>query len=386
MTMARDAAQEIAAANYPLIRQFKIPHVVKETPQETAPGAWKVCSPANAPDFSAPAYFFARDLFKRYGVPIGLINSSWGGTQIEEWMSASALKADPAGTEIYARWDKLLASYPARVAAHKIALEKWQAASDAAKAAGEPFKRRKPITPEGPGSRWMPAGMYNAMIYPLLPGGIAGVLWYQGEENGPRASEYRTLFPEMIRQWRADFGQGDFPFYFVQLANFARGGADKTHMQWAFLREAQTLALQLPQTGMAVTIDIGDPLNVHPKNKQEVGRRLALLYRAQVRGENVEYSGPVFAGIKTHGGAVEIALTHAAGLTAGGHPLTAFEIAGADQVFRPATAEISGETVKLSSPDVPAPVAVRYAWRNAPDACLFNGAGLPASPFRSDTW
>jgi sialate O-acetylesterase len=313
------------------------------------------------------------------------VNSNWGGTQIESWMSDAALRADPAAPEIFARWQKVLADYPAKVAAHGKAVAKWAHDAAAAKAAGQPFTRRKPAVPEGPGSRWQPSGMYHAMIAPLAPAALRGVLWYQGEANGARAAEYRTLFPGLIRQWRTGFGQPNLPFYFVQLANFARP-VDKSDQQWAFLREAQAGALALPATGMAVTIEIGDPTNIHPKNKQEVGRRLALLARAQLGGETIEFAGPVFVAAKPEGGALRVSFTHAAGLRLGGAGPTGFEVAGEDRKFVPAAARIEGDSLLVSAGVVPHPVAVRYAWRNAPPATLFNLAGLPAAPFRSDTW
>ena len=385
VAQANDAEHEIAAAKFPLIRQFKIPHVVAETPLVDCPGEWKMCTPATAGDFTAVGFFFARDLHQRLGVPIGLINSSWGGTFIEAWMSREALKADPAANLIEERWQKVLTDYPAKVAAHDKALAKWTEDAAAAKAAGQTFTRRRPVTPEGPGSRWLPAGIYNAMIVPLAPGAIRGVLWYQGEANGSRAAEYRTLFPAMITQWRKDFGLPALPFYFVQLANFERP-VDKSDQEWAFLREAQARALALPMTGMAVTIDIGDPTNIHPKNKQEVGRRLALWARYQIFHENVEYSGPMFANAERQGNAMRVSFTHAAGMTTHGDSLLGFEVAGADHKFVTAAARVDDGRLLVSADGVTEPVAVRYAWRNSPNAALFNDADLPAGSFRSDDW
>lgn len=385
LAQANNAQAEIAAANFPLIRHFKIPHTVADVPAADCVGQWVGCSPATAGDFTAIGFFFARDLSQRLDVPVGLVNSNWGGTQIESWMSDAALKADPAAAEIFARWRKVLADYPAKVAAHEKAVAKWEEDAAAAKAAGRPFTRRKPIAPEGPGSRWEPSGMYHAMIAPLEPAALRGVLWYQGEANGSRASEYRTLFPGLIRQWRADFGQPRLPFYFVQLANLTRAG-DKTDQEWPLLREAQTIALALPATGMAVTIDIGDPANIHPKNKQEVGRRLALVARAQIFGEKIEFSGPMFATAKPEGGALRVTFTHADGLAATGGALVGFEVAGDDKRFLPAVAHLDGSAVLVSAEAVAAPVAVRYGWHNNPVISLVNAAGLPASPFRSDRW
>lgn len=385
VSQANDADKEIAAANFPLLRCFKIPHLVAETPQSDCPGEWKVCTPETAGAFTAVGFFFARDLQARLGVPIGLIDSDWGGTFIEAWMSAAALKADPAAKLIEERWQKVLADFPAKQAVYEKNLAKWTEGEAAAKAAGRPYEKRKPAKPEGPGSRWLPSGMFNAMIAPLTPAAIRGVLWYQGEANGARGPEYRTLFPGLITQWRAAFGQPALPFGFVQLANLDRA-VDKTGQEWAWLREAQTGALALPMTGMAVTIDIGNPKNIHPKNKQEVGRRLALWARAQVFHEEVEYAGPRFAAATPEGAALRVSFTHAAGLALHGEGPGAFEVAGEDKKFVPATARVDGDALVVSAEGLAHPVAVRYAWRNGPSAVLFNGAGLPAGPFRSDRW
>lgn len=382
-----DADREIATADFPLIRQFKVPLVVAEKPADDVTGGWTPCSPATVGNFSAVAYFFARDLYQKLGVPIGIVNSSWGGTQIESWISESGLRSDPAASAISERWSARLAEHPKKVLEHETAMAKWQSAQAAAKAAGREFKRNAPAKPEGPGSRWLPGGLYNAMIAPLLPYGLRGALWYQGETNAARYAEYGSLFTAMIKQWRADFGQA-LPFYFVQLANFENNAGTKGDT-WAFLREAQTKALVLPNTGMAVTIDIGDPKNIHPTNKQEVGRRLALVARQQLFGEAIESEGPTFVGAKRHGATMRISLSHAEGLRlapAATDGRVSFEIAGEDKKFVPAQARIDGGSIVVSAEQISTPVAVRYAWRNSPDARIFNGAGLPAAPFRSDNW
>jgi sialate O-acetylesterase len=212
------------------------------------------------------------------------------------------------------------------------------------------------------------------------------VLWYQGESNADRPQEYRALFAAMITAWRAHFGQGNLPFFWVNLADFKRP-ADPTGRSWAFLREAQTQTLALPQTGQAVAIDLGDPNDIHPANKQEVGRRLALLAKNRIYGLTTADSGPTFVAATREGSALRVTFTHASdGLVAHDRPVQSLELAGADRVFRPATAQIVRDTLLVSAPDVREPVAVRYAWSNAPDANLFNGSGLPALPFRSDNW
>ncbi|MDO8542285.1 MAG: sialate O-acetylesterase [Opitutaceae bacterium] len=384
---AERAEAEIAAANFPLIRQFKVTLTAAEQPKDDVKGDWAPCSPATVGNFSAVAFFFARDLHQKLQVPIGIVNSSWGGTQIESWMSEPMLRANPAAKGIFARWEKTLADFPARQTAHAAAMEKWKANQAAAKAAGQPFTARAPVAPEGPGSRWLPASLYNGMIAPLVPYGLAGAIWYQGESNAARHAEYSSLFTDMIKQWRREFDQ-PLPFYFVQLANF-ESGAGNTGDVWAYLREAQTRALALPKTGMAVTIDIGAPKDIHPKNKQDVGHRLALHARQQLFREKIETDGPLFKAAKRDGKGMRVSFTHAAGLRldpAKDDGLISFEVAGEDRKFVSATARVDGQAVIVSADSVAQPVAVRYAWRNSPDARLFNGAGLPAAPFRSDNW
>ena len=384
--------EEVAAARFPLIRHIKIKHNVSETPLDTAEGSWTPCSPGTVADFTAVGYFFARELHRKLRVPIGLVDSSWGGTQIESWMSPGMLSSDPAFAVVAQRWNQALADYPAKMAAYDAALPAWNKGFAEATAAGpakaEEFLRKNPrfYPPPTHGSPATPSGLFNGMINPLVPCALRGVIWYQGEANAPRASEYRRLFASMITGWRALFGQGDIPFYWVQLANFDTPN-DTTHRTWAWLREAQTQTLALPATGQAVTIDIGDAKDIHPRNKQEVGRRLAMIARTLTYGIPGDFSGPVYTRAIQRGHALLVTFRCAdTGLIAAGKPLQSFEVAGPDRVFHPATATIVGDSLFVSSPQVPAPVAVRYAWSNAPEANLYNGAGLPAGPFRSDSW
>jgi len=384
--MAKDEPKEKAAANYPLIRHFKVEHIISTTPQDTVKAAWAVCSPATVDQFTAVGYFFAREVSQKLGVPVGLVNTTWGGTPVESFMSAEALASNPAFAPVPVRWKEMQAKYPEMLKAYEARLAKWKEASAAAKAAGKTFTARKPRTPSGgPDDHFTPTGVYGGMVYPLIPYAVRGILWYQGEANATRFTEYSALFTTMITQWRKDFGQGDLPFYFVQLANLERK-ADKSSQQWAFQREAQATALKLPKTGMAVTADIGDPANIHPTNKQEVGRRLSLIAFALTYDKGGEYAGPVFQSAKTNGAAMDIAFTHADGLKLIDPAAPAFVLAGADKIFHPATAKVEGDKVVVTSPDVKEPVAVRYAWDNNPPMSLYNGAGLPASPFRSDDW
>jgi len=382
---ANRAREEMASARFPLIREFKVAQVVAAEPQETLGGEWKTATPESVGGFTAVGYFFARDLHRKLGVPIGLINSSRGATPVEAWMSPAALMSDPAFGAVETRWQAMLGEYPAKKEAYDLALASWTAEADAAKAANRPFNKGKPTPPVGPGDAHTPAGLFNGMINPLLPFAIRGAIWYQGEGNAARAAEYHPLFAALITHWRAHFGQGDFPFYWVQLANFKT--ADPNSGTWPLLREAQSRTLSLPETGQVVSIDIGDPDEIHPRNKQEVARRLALIARAKVYGIAGDFSGPIFAGAAREKAALRVYFEHAVtGLTARAKPLQSFEVAGEDRVFRPAVAAIDGDTLLVSAPDVRVPVAVRYAWRNSPEANLFNGAGLPAAPFRSDDW
>jgi len=377
------ATEEIAAANHPLIRHFKIPHEVASTPQRTVPGEWVSCSPQTVGDFSAVAYYFARELQAKLGIPIGLVNSSWGGTQIESWMSAESLATHPASAAILQRWQERLDGYPAALSTYQSQLATWQAQSNEARAAGRPFTRRRPRAPEGAGSRWEPAGLYNAMVAPLVPASMRGVIWYQGETNAARHDEYRTLFPTMIQHWRRDFAQGDLPFLFVQLANLNRS-SDPTGELWAWQRDAQAAALSLPATGMAVTIDIGDPNDIHPTNKQDVGRRLALLALRHAHGQEVVDEGPTLTAAVRNGSEVLLRWRSAAGLRTDDPALPGFELAGPDGTFHAASARIDGDSVVVSHPAISTPNQVRYAWHNNPPSPLRNGAGLPAVPFRTN--
>lgn len=343
LAASNNGRQEIAKADYPSIRLFYIPEVKALTPAEDVNGRWVPCSPKNIVkvgrgSFSAVAYFFGRQLHKELGVPVGLIQSSWGGTPAEFWTSRKALGENPAlKSLIHTRRDS--------------------------------------------------SSLYNGMIAPLIPYAIRGAIWYQGESNVNRAHQYRTLFPAMIANWRADWGQGDFPFGFVQLAPYRYGNRDPKYC--AELRDAQLMTLNsVPNTGMAVTMDIGNVKNIHPRNKQDVGKRLALWAAAKVYGRDVVYSGPIYKSMAVEGDKIRIRFDHVDGgpIASDGKPLVDFTIAGADKKFVPATAEIDGDSILVHADGVDRPVAVRYAWRDDATPNLANKAGLPASPFRTDKW
>lgn len=387
---ANDAEKEIAAADYPQIRLFSVPLVGTQEPQYDCKGKWVVCSPQTAGSFSAVGYFFGREIHRALKIPVGLVNTSWGGSSCEAWVRRAVLEADPRYAALLAQWDKRCAAYDPEKA--KAAFEanraRWRAAAEKAKAEGRPA----PAAPRAPSDpragQHRPANLYNGMILPILPYAIRGAVWYQGESNAGRAYEYRDLFPRMIRNWREDWGQGDFPFYFVQLANFMAVRPEPDESSWAELREAQTMTLAVKNTGQAVTIDIGEADDIHPRNKQDVGRRLAVWALAKDYGREVVYSGPMYKGMKKEGGTIRIAFDHADGglVARGGEPLKGFAVAGADRKFVWAEAKIEGEAVLVSSPSVADPVAVRYAWADNPVCNLGNKARLPACPFRTDAW
>lgn len=382
---SKDFALERVAANYPLIREFNVRRKVSEEPLHTAGGDWRAASPETIGSFSAVAYFFARDLHQILGVPVGIINSSWGGTRVEAWMTpeSAAEEHGDAFAEIHRRWGQTLEDYPEARAKHEAAVAEWEARREAAREAGERFTARRPRDPWGPGHPATPSGLYNGMIAPLVPYALSGFIWYQGESNAGRASEYRDLFGAMITGWREQFAQGDLPFYWVQLANYQ----SPTSTNWAFLREAQTQTLALPATGQAISIDIGDVTDIHPRNKQDVGRRLARLALNRVYDVEVVDSGPVFERAEREGDGFRVYFTEVhRGLRYPSGVVAGFELAGEDQVFHSAEATVENNTVLVVSESVPDPVAVRYAWRNAPEAGLFDAEDLPAVPFRSDDW
>jgi sialate O-acetylesterase len=356
--------------------------------------AWQECGPETVATFSAVAYFFGRDLRRALKVPVGLINTSWGGTVAEAWTSRGTLENDSALRPLLANYDRRLEGYVPALKQYQEAVAGYIQAVEAARHEGkEP--PRPPTLPASPENQNRPSGLYNGMIAPLQPYGIRGAIWYQGESNASRAAEYQTLFPAMIQDWRRSWGQGDFPFLFVQLAPFMRIEPAPGDSAWAELREAQRLtALTVPRTAMAVITDAGDQFDIHPRNKLPVGERLARAARARVYGERIEDSGPMYESMEVQGdravlrfghtgGGLQGAPTPVVGVGRGGE-LQGFTIAGEDRKFVPAKAMIRGDRVIVSSPEVPRPVAVRYGWANYPTGNLFNRAGLPASPFRTD--
>jgi sialate O-acetylesterase len=536
---SNNGAEEVAQAKYPQIRLFTVPDVTAPAPVDDCAGQWAVCSPETVAGFSAVAYFFGRDLHQALKVPVGLINTSWGGTVAEAWTSAPALRAKlpEFNAELdklagpAADYDRALTEFRQKMADFNAAVLKlydleedltvaaryaapglddhawktmdvpgnWEAKGlpdldgivvfrrtlqvPAAWAGKDLILRPGPVdevettwfngeqvgargrsrTREtqywnqpreyrvpgrlvqaganvvtirvtdttGAGGLWgapadtmyaalaggsdpthlslagdwrylveyalpprpgdptnpnRPSVLFNAMISPLIPFGIRGAIWYQGESNAGRPAQYRTLLPAMIVDWRTRWGEGDFPFLIVQLANFMARNTEPEESQWAELREAQALtAERLPRTGLALAIDIGDAGDIHPRNKQEVGRRLALAAEAIAYGRKMAYSGPVYQAMRIEGSKVVLSFTHTeGGLVAKDGPLTGFALCGEDHKYVWAQAEIRGDEVVVWCDQIAKPVAVRYAWANNPACNLYNGAGLPAVPFRTD--
>ncbi len=375
----KDADKEIAGANHPSIRLLRVAKKASDYPVDDISGDWELCTPASAKDFSAVAYFFGREIAAKENVPVGLIDSTWGGTPADAWVSMDTLGTDA----------ELLPAFAsrARFADHLAdadALAKEEASEDlAAKAAGKPIPSHAwhPFD-----TSWAPAELYNGMIAPLTPMAVKGFLWYQGETNSghDRAQYYRTLFPALIEDWRMQFAQGNLPFLFVQISSFNSPGED-----WGEVRDAQRRTLSVANTAMAVTLDVGERDNVHPPDKQTVASRLALAARAMVYGEKIEYASPLYREATqemlpdgTNG--MRVWFDHGEGLHAGDGPVQGFEIAGADHKFVPAQSKVEGSSVVVSAASVANPAYVRFAWAGYFPTNLYNAAGLPASTFTSD--
>lgn len=379
---AYQSTNAIQNAANPNIRLFTVPKNKQLKPVDDVKGQWVECNPQTVPNFSAVAYFFGRDLQKALNVPVGIIHTSWGGSPAEVWMSEDVLHDNPE----YKR--DVLDLYESQSATHKNALAAWEKEKAAAAKENKEFKKQRP---NGPG--WRPTELYNGMIAPLIPFAIKGAIWYQGESNAGRHKQYRTLFPDMIKNWRRDWGQGDFTFLAVQLAPFDPGhtmeqilGAPSANSNWAALREAQNHAGDvLPKYGVAVITDVGEQKDIHPTKKEPVGARLALLAEKIAYGKKVVASGPTFKSMKVDGNEAVLTFDNVgSGLVANGGELKGFSIAGEDGNFVWANAKIDGKKVLVSSPSVSKPTAVRYGWADFPVVNLENKEGLPASPFRTD--
>jgi sialate O-acetylesterase len=382
---AQNFEEERAAATLPEIRVFTEVSAASDTPQTIGKGVWVICSPETVGRFSATLYFFGRELHKVIGGNLGLINSSVGGTPIESWIDASKQREVKDLKGFFADLDKANSAFnvDAAKAKYEKDLAAWKEVAAKAKAEGQkpPLPPRDPIALRA--RKGNVGGLFNGKIAPLIPYAIRGAIWYQGEANGTpaKASYYQYQLPLLVTDWRARWGEGDFPFAWAQLPNIGEAGRD-----WPTVREGMLKTLRLKNTGMGVNIDIGEEKNVHPKNKQEVGRRLALWALGTVYGKKVPAtSGPLPTTHEVRGKEMVLSFSHTdGGLLAKGGELRGFEIAGDDGKYVKATAKIEGNKVIVSSPAVPKPSDARYSWANWPDGNLYNGAGLPASPFRTD--
>jgi len=421
-----NAATVLPEASDPLLRFFTVVKATAAEPLADVKGAWQATTPDTARSFSAVAYFFAKELRTRLNCPVGILHASWGGTAAHTWLGIDSLRHAPSLAKYVTQWDQAVVKHR-EVLAHPELSEQyvkeiaaWQAdvapaynaAMKAYKAAGSTGPKPEPARPmpknpdpmgmPDPNSRpSTPGVIYHAMIAPLAPFAMRGVIWYQGEANGGAGFEYRTLLPRLIGDWRARWGQCDFPFLIVQLPGWDHSKDPPERHQWPWLREAQLLTVQaVPKTGLAVAIDVGDPRDVHPAHKTDIGLRLALAARKIAYGENVVHSGPAYRDFAIADGRVRLRFDEiGGGLAIGQSPwlakgveqfpadrLIGFTIAGDDRKWHDADAKIDGDSVVVHSAAVPNPVAVRYGWANAPRCNLANREVLPASPFRTDDW
>jgi len=349
----------IKAADYPQIRLFEVGKNVSIFPIEEVPEAgWNLTTPETIANFSAIGYYFGKRIHQDLDVPIGLLDINWGGTVSEAWTSSEAL------------------------ATHADFKDRIEAYQKSGKADFEKAENKGP-------NNW-PASLYHGMLEPVIPFGIKGALWYQGESNAGRAYQYREIFPLMIQDWRKQWGQGDFPFLWVQLANFKQPVHEPNDSDWAELREAQSMTLALPNTAEAVIIDRGEADDIHPRDKWTVGERLAVAAKKVAYGMDAVHSGPTFKNMTVEGNKVRIVFDNlGSGLKINdkyGY-VKGFSVAGSDKVFHWANAYQEGNDIVVYSEEVSRPVAVRYGWADNPDDVnVYNAEGLPASPFRTDTW
>lgn len=391
-------AEEVANANYPTIRVFDVDFTPNQTVKSNAIGKWEVCSPKTVGHFSAVAYFFAREISKKLNVPVGMVTSAFGASTAETWISRESLEARPNLKPLLDAYNdklnKFVSDSAILMSKYRTDLAQYQGDLAAAQAAAgdvsAPKKVKAPRNPSPIIDQHNPYVCYNGMIAPLIPYAIKGALWYQGESNGPSSNLYREIMETLVGDWRKSWGQGDFPFLYVQLANYgAPIEAPVKNDIMMTVREAQVQNLSIPNTAMAVAIEnAGDePKNIHPKNKQAIGYRLGVAARAKVYGEKVEYSGPMYKSYKVEGDKIRLFFDHVGkGLVAKDGNLTGFAICGDDKKFVWADAKIDGKTIVVSSPEVNKPIAVRYAWSVNPPASLSNKSGLWSPNFRTDNF
>ena len=390
------ALQDIPAADHPGIRMFLADLTTSAIPRRRVGGEWNVATPLTAGKFSAVGYYFALKLHRELGVPVGIIRAAWGGKPVESFTSRETLATEPEGRALLQNLDAEMRRFDlgAAEASYKKQLAAWEKIRSSNRAEKDPKKRRKlPRKPQRPRPPALnpsrAASIYNGMIHPWASYAMKGVIWYQGESNASRAKAYETLFPLLIMDWRKRW-DAEIPFYFAQLANFksptTRPGQESS---WAELQNAQRLTLRLPKTGMAVINDVGAANDIHPRNKKTVGERLSRwALNRDYDQKDLVVSGPLYREFKVEEGQIRITFDNAGGLTTSdGKNPARFEIAGEDRIWRWAEVALDGESAIVSSEEVPNPVAVRYAWASNPKgANLVNGAGLPASLFRTDSW
>jgi len=386
---AKDPDLETLTAHDPQIRLITVPQVGTQKPQDDFVGQWERCSPETVRSFSAVGSFYGRLLHQALQVPVGLIDNAWGGSAAEAWVRRDLLEADPVYRPYVSQWEQKEKDLEANVERWLVSLEAWK--KKAAKARAE--NKRVPRMPRNPvkemTGQHRPGNLYNGVLHPIIGFTIRGVIWYQGESNSSRAYNYRSLFPLMISHWRDEWGQGDFPFYWVQLADFREEQPEPSSSSWAELREAQTMTLGLPDTGQAVIIDRGEASDIHPKDKQTVAKRLARHALAKDYGIDIVAESPRYSAHQVQGGKVVVHFSHVgSGLDTFDvrRPL-GFAVAGKDGQFHWADARIAGkDKIEVWSDAVPNPVAVRYAWADNPVANVQNQEGLPLTPFRTDDW
>lgn len=380
---------ETLASNHPNLRLISVPQVGTQELQNDFNGKWEAANSENCKSFSAVGFFYGRYLHEILDVPVGLIDNAWGGSAAEAWVRRETIESDPRFKSLMDQWKKNEADLQSEAA--KIRYEKqfaaWKEKAAAARAAG----KKPPRAPRSPqanlSGNHRPGNIFAGVVHPTLGYGIKGVIWYQGESNAGRAWEYGQLFPFMIEQWRKEWGQGDFPFYWVQLADYRSEVEQPGESQWAELRESQTKAMSLPNTGEAVIIDIGEANDIHPKNKYDVAARLVRWALAKDYGINIEPQSPMYTSLNIAGNKAVLKFDHIGGglRTVDVNEVRGFAICGEDKKWVWADAKIAGnDTIEVWSDEVSAPIAVRYAWAENPVCNVYSKIGLPMTPFRTD--
>jgi sialate O-acetylesterase len=387
-----DPELEIPAANYPDLRLLKVKNEGDQNPQVDSTDHWQRCTPQTAESFSAVGYYFGRELQQIERVPIGMIDNSWGGSSCEAWIRRDLLEGNELYQPLLERWNKTMADFDADPASadFRSKYAEWQKKDAEGRKSGQPNLAGRPQWNSVATNNIRPASLYNGRICPIAPYAIRGAIWYQGETNVDRAYQYREMFPLMVKTWREKWGQGDFPFYWVQLADFKDEIASPGDSDWAELREAQTMALdKVTNSGQAVIIDIGEANDIHPRDKQTVAKRLARLALADTYGRKLSHDSPSYEKMERRGDAIVVRLSNVNGklVTFDNKPATGFAIAGNDRKWVWADAQIVGDNeIEIRSDAVPEPVAVRYAWADNPVCNLYDSVKLPVTPFRTDDW